>query len=693
MLELRNVSKFYHNNDITNIGLKNVSLTLNKGEIVAITGNSGSGKSTLLNVITKIDSFDEGEIYYKGNETSYFSIDDMDDFRKDKIGFIFQNYNIIDSYTVLENIMLPLILKGIPKIEAKAKAIEIIEKVGLRDRVYHRGIKLSGGEKQRCVIARALVSDCEILACDEPTGNLDSKTSKEIIKLIKEVASNKLVLIVTHDYDQVKDIVTRKITINDGEIVEDNIITNYEKDPDIELNLDYKPLNKKACLRVGLLNIKFTPKKTILLSLILFSICFIVLFFYQLIFISNLKITYIGNNYIDINPNRIQVYNINHTELNKDDFSSYNALYNSFSIDKQFTMSSNNKLLQFNSYYGNDYNLTYGSDDLNDNELVLVIPSSNNAYIAPKDYLDLDLTFINKYISNEKYTIKGIATSSNIKEYSLYSKNPSFYNNANRNVIIDNISSNINLTTDYKNQTTTFVDYIINLSNDITKPTIYILGNNIYNKEDITLKLFNLYNLDFDIKTDPQSEYSYTLLLLPLDISNNNIFEVNIYSKNVKTDKSNFEKLGYTVDQVSSVMGNNEILNLINKIGTYSIILSSSVSLIIVFFITYFILAKIYQSRKKDYAILRTLGVSKRDMKKIVYSEIITISFSIIIFTYILFVILIYNCSNIDFLTPITLESTLIYFIVMCLFSFAVGHRFNKRLFKFTVASNLKEGK
>jgi len=218
MIELKNVSKYYNNNGVISNGLHNVSLTLKKGEIVAITGESGSGKSTLLNVITKMDTFDEGEIYFKGNETSYFNIDDMDQFRKNKIGFIFQNYNIIDSYTVLKNVMLPLTINGVPIKEAKIKAKELIEKVGLTHRIKHRGSKLSGGEKQRCVIARALAYDSEILACDEPTGNLDSATGREIIKLIKEVAENKLVLIVTHNFDQVKDIVTTSISLNIREI-------------------------------------------------------------------------------------------------------------------------------------------------------------------------------------------------------------------------------------------------------------------------------------------------------------------------------------------------------------------------------------------------------------------------------------------------------------------------------------------
>ena len=135
MIELKNVSKFYNDNKIVTVGLRNVSIKLNKGEFVAITGDSGSGKSTLLNVISSIDVYDEGEILFYGNETFYFNRDDSDTFRKNNVSFIFQKYNIVDSYTVLENVMLPLLIKGKAEADAKAEAMEIIRRVGLENRV------------------------------------------------------------------------------------------------------------------------------------------------------------------------------------------------------------------------------------------------------------------------------------------------------------------------------------------------------------------------------------------------------------------------------------------------------------------------------------------------------------------------------------------------------------------------------
>ena len=329
MLKLVNVSKYYNNNNVTNLGLRNINLSFHKGEIVAITGESGSGKSTLLNVITKMDTFDEGEIYYKGNETSYFSIDDMDNFRKNKVGFIFQNYNIIDSYTVLENVMLPFRLNGNNSKDAKAKAIELIEKVGLKKRIHNRGVQLSGGEKQRCVIARALASNAEILACDEPTGNLDSQTSVEIINLIKEVAKDKLVLIVTHNYESIEHIATRKIKVHDGEIVEDiNLMEVENTDVDEELDLDYVKLDKKIAFNVALKNILKTPKKTILTSLVFLFVALFAISLYQAIMYLQNNEQY-NNPFFYENPDKVLIYDVNHEKL---DVSKLESLKSSGSI-------------------------------------------------------------------------------------------------------------------------------------------------------------------------------------------------------------------------------------------------------------------------------------------------------------------------------------------------------------------------
>ena len=224
LIKLSHLTKIYKSNENVAIGIQDVNLEFNLGEFVAIVGSSGSGKTTLLNVISGMDTYEEGELFLSGKSTSDFTSEDFENYRRANVAFIFQNYQLVDSYSVLENVMIELIFKGFSKKEAKEKAIDILTKVGLRHRLRNRATKLSGGEKQRVVIARAIASDAKILVCDEPTGNLDSKTSVEIMKLLKEISKDKLVLFVTHDESLIEDSSTRIIRIKDGKVESDRIL-------------------------------------------------------------------------------------------------------------------------------------------------------------------------------------------------------------------------------------------------------------------------------------------------------------------------------------------------------------------------------------------------------------------------------------------------------------------------------------
>ena len=345
MVELKNVSKYYNNNGVVTLGLRNINLNFDKNEIVAIVGESGSGKSTLLNVICGVDSYEEGEILFDGYETSYFNQEDMDTFRRLKVSFIYQNYNIIDSYTVLENVMFPLLINGYDKKEAKKRALELIERVGLSHRIKNRGIKLSGGEKQRCVIARALATDAPILACDEPTGNLDSKTGEEIIKLIKEVADDKLVLIVTHNYEQVEGIATRTIKMADGEVIDDtNVNKNVceeVKDGDI-FNDEVKKIKYKTISSIAANNLRRTPKKNIFVFLVLLVLSIIGLFLFGQSYVSSLNSE--NNSYSGFNNilgERAIVYKENHEKIDDSLFKNYESYSNAFYEDQLVPLRNN----------------------------------------------------------------------------------------------------------------------------------------------------------------------------------------------------------------------------------------------------------------------------------------------------------------------------------------------------------------
>lgn len=189
LLKLKNIGKIYDSNDIFTIGIRGINLEFDYNEFVTIEGESGSGKSTLLNVIGANDTYEEGELYINGEETSHYSETEWEKYREKNIATIFQDFNIIENLTVLENVELAL-LRLDDKKERRKRAKELIDRVGLTKQINQRGSKLSGGEKQRTVIARALAKDAPIILADEPTGNLDVKASKEVAALLKEVSKD-----------------------------------------------------------------------------------------------------------------------------------------------------------------------------------------------------------------------------------------------------------------------------------------------------------------------------------------------------------------------------------------------------------------------------------------------------------------------------------------------------------------------
>ena len=220
-IELRRVSKYYATEDSVSLGFSRIDLNLDIGEFVAITGESGSGKSTLLNVISGLDTYEEGEMFVCGEDTSAYGTEDYELYRKTYIGNIFQDFNLINSYTVYQNIEAVMLLSGKRKSECKSRILELIDLVGLSRFRRTKVSRLSGGQKQRVAIARALAKNAPIIVADEPTGNLDSASARSVMETLAKVSADKLVIIVTHNYEQAEPYVTRKLTMHDGKIIED----------------------------------------------------------------------------------------------------------------------------------------------------------------------------------------------------------------------------------------------------------------------------------------------------------------------------------------------------------------------------------------------------------------------------------------------------------------------------------------
>lgn len=221
MLEIRNIKKSYKTGTFIQHALKDVSISFRPNEFVAILGPSGSGKTTLLNIIGGLDRYDSGDLVINGKSTKKFSDSNWDSYRNNCVGFIFQSYNLINHLNILENVEMSLTLSGVSKKVRKQKALDALKQVGLINHAYKKPNQLSGGQMQRVAIARALVNEPDIILADEPTGALDSTTSVQIMELIKEIAKDKLVIMVTHNKELAYDYANRIIELKDGELIND----------------------------------------------------------------------------------------------------------------------------------------------------------------------------------------------------------------------------------------------------------------------------------------------------------------------------------------------------------------------------------------------------------------------------------------------------------------------------------------
>ena len=245
MLSLKNIVKTYQADDTSVTALGGVSIDFRRSEFVSILGPSGCGKTTLLNIIGGLDQYTSGDLVIKGRSTRDFNDADWDSYRNHSVGFVFQSYNLIAHQSVLSNVELALTLSGIGKGERRRRAAEALEKVGLGDQLHKKPNQMSGGQMQRVAIARALVNDPEILLADEPTGALDSATSVQIMELLKEIAKDRLVVMVTHNPELAESYSTRIIRVLDGRLPR---ATSLEEEPRPQARPGADPLRRAGRL-------------------------------------------------------------------------------------------------------------------------------------------------------------------------------------------------------------------------------------------------------------------------------------------------------------------------------------------------------------------------------------------------------------------------------------------------------------
>lgn len=399
MIQLQNIGKYYYTDTTVTQALRKVNLEFQIGEFAAITGESGSGKSTLLNIISGIDTFDEGEMYYDGKPTFQYDTSDWERFRRERIGFVFQDYSLIGHYSALENITGVLLVLGMEEKEAQQKAYYYLEKVGLKGLELQRASELSSGQKQRLSIARALAKETSIIVADEPTGNLDSETGEQIVSLLKELSSDRLIIMVTHNYEQAEPYVTRKIRLHDGEVVADvrvNAATDREntsKEPcgiqaeqtqkktaeeDSPQKYQSKRQQNKIAEVFARLNRKTQPGRALL-----FRIFFLITAVTSFVFIGQLfknaddtgTKDYEKDIFYQKNDCRLSVRHINGTEITANDIEELQSVRNVTVVDQYDYVNDIN-------YYceeGKDYHFTYGL--INDESYDSYMMESEETYV------------------------------------------------------------------------------------------------------------------------------------------------------------------------------------------------------------------------------------------------------------------------------------------------------------------------
>lgn len=708
MIKLRNVSKYYHNEGIVTLALHKINLDFKAGEFVAITGESGSGKSTLLNVIAGIDSYEEGELFINGEETSYFDDDDWESYRKDKIAFIFQNYNLIDSYTVLKNVEVALVVQGLSKKERIEKAKEIIDKVGLTDHLKHRASKLSGGQKQRLAIARALAKETDIIVADEPTGNLDSVSGKQIVELLSEIAKQKLVFVVTHNYEQVANYVSRKIRLFDGEVIEDK---SLRKINDVILNKEQPVQTKELtqALNIAKFNLFGQPKKTSFIFLVCFAIVTFIFFFYSLIITSPYTEGYYYselNNYQE----RLIIKRKDKKDLNDEDFNYFNELQNSGKIDRIIKEDSViDTFLRLNQNSGEYYiyfrgqvqfNITYTEDTLigrfpeADDEILLNIYFNDNEESDVRRMLntEMDFTFERDYFlgSSSTYTFKVVG----INKRTVDTKDGY--------VVTDDTFKKIHLKNYYNNlgSTLQFFDdsnqmigiFDVRVYVDYSLSDNQTIFNNVMFGEDYSYVLVKEELLDV-IKKEGEGWDFASIYLSEEFITRKFPVKYSQYTLNLKNvnDRTSLEKEllnnGYYAFSPFYDVKVADYMDTFNAISSLFSSLGFVFIVFIIYLISYLIFKLIMNTKIKDYTILRIIGARKTLISWVIRSELL-ISF---LLAYIVFFVFYFFIKDYyPFLVNLKILDYIVVFLINVGLSLLIARKFIVKQIQATLFTNLR---
>ncbi|MBR1883439.1 MAG: ABC transporter ATP-binding protein/permease [Clostridia bacterium] len=721
MLELKNIKKSYKVGDTKQEVLKGIEIKFRKNEFTSILGTSGSGKTTLLNIIGGLDKYDSGDLIIEGISTKNYTDRDWDAYRNYRVGFIFQSYNLIMHQSVFSNVEISLTLSGVSKSERKKRVEEALEKVGLKDHIYKKPSQLSGGQMQRVAIARALVNNPEIILADEPTGALDSNTSVQIMELLKEIAKDKLIIMVTHNPELAKEYSSRIIELKDGKVISDN--SPYDGKDDKESNVKNEETRKTSMSLLTSLSLSFnnllTKKGRTFLTAFAGSIGIIGIAL--ILSLSN----GVSKMVSDMEKDSLSDFPITIEKNNFDLFGSLSSILDEASllestkedgklhskddlvsskISTEQSITKKNNLKEFKKFveksdiikensdnilYGYDiqlqiYNNNYekvnpseiiksASNELfkelenrdsvlktkytilagnlpqNSNEVVLVLNSKNTISdsvlygLGIKDKKDL-LKDLAEYEKNDEYKVTSTAyeyTDFIGKSYKLL-LNTDYYEEENGIFIdysndLEYLKQKIDNATELKivgvvqsdSETSAYIGYTHDLTlkviNEISKTSIYqkqmenpsinILTNtefdSTFNTYDDLAKKLGIYNED-----DPS-----TISIYPKNFDGKEaiVNEIEKYNQEKKDSNEKNLVISYTDMMKSLVNGVTGVVNIVSYVLIGFVAISLIVSSIMIAIITYISVLE----RTKEIGILRAIGASKRDIKRVFVAETI----------------------------------------------------------------------
>lgn len=744
MIQLKNVSKFYYSKGMIASGISKVNLTLDKGEFVVITGESGSGKSTLLNVISGLDSYEEGEMYIDGRETSHYLASDFEEYRKKYIGNIFQHFNLVNSYTVYQNVELILRINGYSKADTKKRVTEILQRVGLSAYAKTKVSKLSGGQKQRVSIARALAKDTDIIVADEPTGNLDSASAAGIVELLSAISRDKLVIVVTHNFEQFEAYATRKIKMYDGKVVEDEKVTQPVRTAGEGSALSFAAAAGRASgrisvpskIRLGLRNtFNIVPKFLLLLVVFLFVVVAVTSeytsFQHNKEENSNLGYNSYFNNF---SPDRVVLKKSDGSQFTEDDLKAIRQIDNIKSVaacdvllDSLVSIEEGDISYEAFPRPVSEFTgkLVDGRLPQTDNEVVLTGDKDDYYFTDEMRQELLDKDFKVYVSENKEVTVRIVGLA-----YKTYNQNSYVYggdlfvsDSLLEDMLENTYSVNSTVTTTINGKAQEAAEgsatYRVVPSSKVAQgtavaseeinnfyekgkakdQTISVAVKNIYYTESINLKVADVYTKKTLEKLTGSKDFESnngSIYINPADyrsLFGKGNYQATVYVKDLKdlnATKEALQTMGFKTLAMKDAM-----VNYVDSVVSIIQVPIAVIIIIALFFIAYFVIRLILRSRVSYFSILRMLGLARKNIRRILDVEMFTVIN--IAFALFLAVVILVNTGiiHVEYIRTLVeylkVTDYVILYAILILMGYLISGKFARSLFKKTAMGSFRE--